>query len=422
MEAVETIQEEDEFEEEDEQEVPELKYDDIFEEGELGSSEGSGDEKKSSSKQLIVLSSPMLVGTGIKKHTEYKVTSRHNSSAPEVDVHRRYKHFEWLQTILRKKFPGIFVPPLPPKKRIGNTDVNFVHLRQRQLQRFLNRVFAIPLFRGEESVSHFLTHTPSCVGLYDDICNRMTKDVLAETLQETKQRYEKLFPSLASQHSLDTATTKANVAALVPKLQRLVTVANAIVADKCIAVDSSRCLGMAAINLRRAAHPVAEMVGYSELSASDDDFWANYLQSAKQEAVVFHQLLAAPFLVELWDAQAFLQAIETRDQVFKMTTHLCQESAKWKQEDQHNDLTDQDKKQREIDQQAEEDAKDLLYRVTTALLHKQLPDFWRFRMARFRSTMHAFAKEQLDNTKTLVDMWGEAVNNAKNVQVQISRD
>ena len=34
------------------------------------------------------------------------------------NVHRRFSDFVWLRNTLAVRYPGVFVPPLPPKKTI----------------------------------------------------------------------------------------------------------------------------------------------------------------------------------------------------------------------------------------------------------------------------------------------------------------
>lgn len=53
---------------------------------------------------------------------------------------RRYNEFFLLHELLSKRFPGIPIPILPPKKAIGNKDLTFVQDRTFYLQRFLRKL------------------------------------------------------------------------------------------------------------------------------------------------------------------------------------------------------------------------------------------------------------------------------------------
>ena len=52
---------------------------------------------------------------------------------------RRFNHFYALYEALQKRFPGLLIPKLPPKKAIGNKEVKFIYERKFYLERFLRK-------------------------------------------------------------------------------------------------------------------------------------------------------------------------------------------------------------------------------------------------------------------------------------------
>ena len=44
----------------------------------------------------------------------------------EIEISRRYKQFYQLRNVLHSRFLGLYVPPIPEKKAVGNTDEMFV--------------------------------------------------------------------------------------------------------------------------------------------------------------------------------------------------------------------------------------------------------------------------------------------------------
>ncbi len=52
---------------------------------------------------------------------------------------RRYNHFFSLYEALLKRWPGLVIPKLPPKKAIGNKEVKFIYERKFYLERFLRK-------------------------------------------------------------------------------------------------------------------------------------------------------------------------------------------------------------------------------------------------------------------------------------------
>lgn len=59
---------------------------------------------------------PHVVGSGATKHHAYKV--RGSDYLGEVDCVRRYKEFNYLREVFFTRFPGLYIPALPPKKKI----------------------------------------------------------------------------------------------------------------------------------------------------------------------------------------------------------------------------------------------------------------------------------------------------------------
>lgn len=72
------------------------------------------------------------------KHVSYTV--RGTDSLGDFEGSRRYKDFLALRNSLIARWPGCYIPPIPPKKAIGNKDMKFVEERRRLLQRFLREV------------------------------------------------------------------------------------------------------------------------------------------------------------------------------------------------------------------------------------------------------------------------------------------
>lgn len=72
----------------------------------------------------ITVCDAQLMGSGPSKHHAYRVKGTDHFG--DVEVFRRYKEFDRIRKILMERFPGLFVPPLPEKKKINNTKKEFV--------------------------------------------------------------------------------------------------------------------------------------------------------------------------------------------------------------------------------------------------------------------------------------------------------
>ena len=64
----------------------------------------------------ILICDPKTTGSGPTKHTVYKMTGKDHLG--EFEGVRRYSHFNLFREILITRFPGLYIPPMPPKKKL----------------------------------------------------------------------------------------------------------------------------------------------------------------------------------------------------------------------------------------------------------------------------------------------------------------
>ncbi|KAG5867806.1 hypothetical protein JTB14_011199 [Gonioctena quinquepunctata] len=92
---------------------------------------------------------------GLKSFIAYQLTP----SFSNVEVSRRYKHFDWLHDRLSDKFNVIAIPPLPDKQVSGRYEEHFIEHRRAQLQEFINYMCRHPILSTSDVWVHFLTCT-----------------------------------------------------------------------------------------------------------------------------------------------------------------------------------------------------------------------------------------------------------------------
>ncbi|KAJ8932369.1 hypothetical protein NQ314_014736 [Rhamnusium bicolor] len=92
---------------------------------------------------------------GLKSFIAYQLTP----SFSNVEVSRRYKHFDWLHDRLAAKFNIVAVPPLPDKQVSGRYEEHFIEHRRAQLQEFINYMCRHPVLSTCDVWIHFLTCT-----------------------------------------------------------------------------------------------------------------------------------------------------------------------------------------------------------------------------------------------------------------------
>ncbi|OXB54348.1 hypothetical protein ASZ78_012337 [Callipepla squamata] len=90
---------------------------------------------------------------GMKSYIAYKLVPSHTGQ----QVHRRYKHFDWLYGRLAEKFPVISVPHLPEKQATGRFEEDFISKRRKGLAWWMDHMCSHPVLAQCDAFQHFLT-------------------------------------------------------------------------------------------------------------------------------------------------------------------------------------------------------------------------------------------------------------------------
>lgn len=72
------------------------------------------------------------------------------------NAQRRYNNFFELRNSLCQNWPGVYIPNVPPKKAMGNKDIEFVVERRYYLERFFMQVADIEHLRTSEEMKVFI--------------------------------------------------------------------------------------------------------------------------------------------------------------------------------------------------------------------------------------------------------------------------
>ncbi|XP_014255433.1 sorting nexin-9 [Cimex lectularius] len=92
---------------------------------------------------------------GLKSFIVYQITPSFNN----IQVSRRYKHFDWLHERLEEKYSFVPIPPLPEKQISGRYEEQFIEHRKNQLQAFVDCVCRHPVLSRSPVWQHFITCT-----------------------------------------------------------------------------------------------------------------------------------------------------------------------------------------------------------------------------------------------------------------------
>ncbi|KAL1515644.1 hypothetical protein AB1Y20_002262 [Prymnesium parvum] len=96
-------------------------------------------------------------GTG-QEYTAYLIDSVLLVHGVETTLRseRRYKHFNLLDELLRKEFPGLVPQALPAKRPFGNLHPGFVEERRIGLEKYLQQCITIPQLASSTVFCHFV--------------------------------------------------------------------------------------------------------------------------------------------------------------------------------------------------------------------------------------------------------------------------
>ncbi len=109
----------------------------------------------------ISISEPIKIGEGMSAHTAYKLTTILSQPVSDLSgqsftTMRRFSDFVWLLAQLKEIYPFMIVPALPEKKQMGRFAGDFVEMRERALQRWVDRIAEHPEFSNAGECSRLL--------------------------------------------------------------------------------------------------------------------------------------------------------------------------------------------------------------------------------------------------------------------------
>jgi len=110
----------------------------------------------------VVVTEPTTYGTGLDKHTKYKVlttTTLTQFSRKEMSVWRRFSDFEWLHKRLSICFPAAIIPLFPAKRIVGNSESSFIKDRMTSLEAYIDAVAHHPTLNNSLDLLVFLDAT-----------------------------------------------------------------------------------------------------------------------------------------------------------------------------------------------------------------------------------------------------------------------
>ena len=103
----------------------------------------------------MYVSNPQYIKEGVKGFTFYSLKG---TKVPEV-LSRRYRDFNALRKKMVEKWPGIYIPKLPDKKKVGAKGQKISPIKIDVINRFLKKISKIKYLMESEEMGLFLHNT-----------------------------------------------------------------------------------------------------------------------------------------------------------------------------------------------------------------------------------------------------------------------
>lgn len=358
----------------------------------------------------ISVGEPELRGGKFTGHTVYRVSC----AAGSVEhVFRRYSDFVWLRAVLSASFPGVFIPPLPPKQVIGNTNAAFVEGRRGELQRWLQRICVRAFLSEHEGVNLFLYRATAA---YEEESKAMLKSAETRPPSEIVSLFSNLFPELLRIPRCDSQTesemdtikeflnnSEKNLNAQVVQMDKMVGVQLTGVAELlkvvslCQATFEQEKIFVERLPGSMSRSGVVQRIDLQESLVQ----WS---MAMKWGGNSYEEWFLAPARFEHQDVQAMIEAVKSRNELSEKHKKSVKTAQKWTEAGK-GPKNEKQEAQRQLDDAQARDEGALLELVTKLILHAQFETFWAFRMQQYKRRMHKFAKAQIEATTQLHATW-----------------
>ena len=160
----------------------------------------------------LYVSDPILNKDGVNQFTSYTLQG---AKLPE-SLSRRYRDFDALRKKFVERWPGVFIPNIPHKKMLFNTDKDIVGLRIEQINRFLKKLSRIDYLFNSDEMELFLQNSSNVPKTLESIKEDSYQELL-KRYSSTFTDYDENFDTIAGKTEQDDFYKK--LTAMYPKLR-----------------------------------------------------------------------------------------------------------------------------------------------------------------------------------------------------------
>ena len=159
--------------------------------------QNNDEEYVNEKKGMYISKSEVLLG--LANHLQFSISGK---DIPQ-GIKRRYNDFLQLREKLIENWPGVYIPNIPSKKKVGELNRKTVLLRIRALNVFLSNISKIPFLSQSEEIKSFQTLTDD----FGKAIEKMPKSSFVEILE----KYKNAFPTYNVNYDFNQGKEKINV-------------------------------------------------------------------------------------------------------------------------------------------------------------------------------------------------------------------
>ena len=157
---------------------------------------------------MIQVSDPILV-EGITRYVQYKVTL----DLLKETIYRRFSDFYSLREKLVERWPGIYIPNLPPKVTVGNLEKKVIETRTRVINDFCHKTSKFKFILDSEELQIFLIKSIDV----SKVINNLPKLNYDEILF----RYNKAFPDVKAGDDIELEKYLKSINNAIPYMKKV---------------------------------------------------------------------------------------------------------------------------------------------------------------------------------------------------------
>ena len=159
--------------------------------------QNNDEENVNEKKGMYISKSEVLLG--LANHLQFSISGK---DIPQW-IKRRYNDFLQLREKLIENWPGVYIPNIPSKKKVGELNRKTVLLRIRALNVFLSNISKIPFLSQSEEIKSFQTLTDD----FGKAIEKMPKSSFVEILE----KYKNAFPTYNVNYDFNQGKEKINL-------------------------------------------------------------------------------------------------------------------------------------------------------------------------------------------------------------------